>query len=284
MRILIYSDLHLEFPDALRTFHVPLGLEFDAVILAGDIHSHTHGLRWAANTFAGKLVIYVPGNHEYYGAHLFGLLQEMRKVATEVGIHLLEQDQLIFDGIRFLGTTLWTDFELFGTSTPKIVAMREAGKCMPDFRTIRIGASRTHSLTATRFAKQTAGILQPEDTVKLFERARNWLSEKLAEPFDGMTVVVTHHLPSQQSVATRFENDPVSGAFASKLDELVAQANLWVHGHTHDSFEYTLGKCRVICNPRGYPRSVTSTSSRQAVCDKAETENLAFRNDLVIEL
>ena len=253
MRLLIYSDLHLEFPSALEHFKVPQGLEFDAVILAGDIHSHTHGLHWAAQTFAGKQIIYVAGNHEFYGAHVYGLIPELRKAASQCGVHFLEQDEVMLDGVRFLGATLWTDFALFGEGLPMSVAMREAARCMPDFRVIRTGVSRGQALKPDRFEIWNSGILQPSDTVKLFSRSRDWLAGKLAEPFDGKTVVVTHHLPSFRSVATRFETDPVSAAFASNLDHLVPQADLWIHGHTHDAFDYTLGTCRVVCNPRGYP-------------------------------
>jgi predicted phosphodiesterase len=268
MRILIYSDLHLEFPAALEHFSVPPDLEFDTVILAGDIHAHSHGIDWAAATFAGKPVIYVAGNHEFYGAHIYGLVLEMRKAAEQCGVHFLEQDAVVLNGVRFLGTTLWTDFALMGAGLAS-VAMHTAARCMPDFRVIRIGASHGQAVKADKFETWNAGILQPADTVLLFKRSREWLAGKLAEPFNGTTVVVTHHLPSARSVAQRFEQDPVSAAFASNLDHLVQQADLWVHGHTHDSFDYTINKSRVVCNPRGYPDTI------------AASENHAFRHCIV---
>lgn len=286
MRLLIYSDLHLEFAGALEHLRVPGGDAFDAVVLAGDIHSHTRGVEWAAQAFAGKPVVYVMGNHEFYGAHLHGLILEMRRVARACGVHFLEQDEFVLDGVRFLGTTLWTDFALFGEGLPMAAAMREAARCMPDFRTIRMGASQGPAVKANRFDTWHSGILRPEDTVALYSRARAWLAGKLAVPSAGPTVVVTHHLPSVASVAERYRADPVSAAFASRLDELVAQADLWIHGHTHDSFDYALGPCRVICNPRGYP--VAGKMPPADYCgdgkDRSGAENQAFRSDLIVAI
>lgn len=274
MRVLIYSDLHLEFPTAMERFRVPEELDYDTVILAGDIHKHTHGITWAAQTFAGKRIIYVMGNHEAYGSHLHGLIVEMRKVAQDVGVIFLEGDEWIDhqQGIRILGTTLWTDFKLFGTGVEMAFAMQEAARCMPDFKTIRIGAGR-QAPWANNVDIRHAGVLQPIDTVKFFNGSRDWLTRKLAQPFDGKTIVVTHHLPSLASVAPRFLKDPVSAAFASRVDELVEQSDLWIHGHTHDSFDYGIGKCRVICNPRGYPDDVKDT-----------IENREFKHDLVVQV
>ncbi len=274
MRILIYSDLHLEFKNAIERFRVPMGMDFDAVILAGDIHKHTHGITWAAKTFAGKRIFYVMGNHEAYGAHLYGLMAEMRKVAKEAGVIFLEGDEWIDHqhGIRFLGTTLWTDFQLFGTGAEMTFAMKEAARFMPDFSTIRIGAAYP-GLKEDNPDIWHSGVLHPRDTVKLFIRSRNWLAGKLTEPFDGGTVVVTHHLPSFASVAERFQKDVISAAFASRVDDLVERADLWIHGHTHDSMDYGLGKCRVVCNPRGYPDNLKDT-----------VENREFRDDFIVEV
>lgn len=275
MRILVYSDLHLEFPNALARFRVPDELDFDAVILAGDIRKHTHGIEWAARTFAGKRIFYVMGNHEAYGAHLFGLLEQMREVARECGVIFLEQDEWIDHqaGIRFLGATLWTDFRLFGDGIERTFAMKLARRSMPDFEVIRVGSLKVDPLNPD-VRDLSGGILTPADSVKLHSWARSWLTDKLAEPFDGKTVVVTHHLPSRASVAARFADQAISAAFASDMDSLVGKVDgLWIHGHTHDSFDYTMGKCRVICNPRGYPDRI-----------KDATENERFRDDLVVEV
>ncbi|MCX7170699.1 MAG: metallophosphoesterase [Proteobacteria bacterium] len=273
MRLLVYSDLHLEFPAAMRRFRVPEGLAYDAVILAGDIHQHTHAIEWAEQTFAGKLIIYVMGNHEAYRAHLPGLIGELRQTARDHGVTFLQCDEHVDreHGVRFLGTTLWTNFALFGGARAN-ACMLEAARCMPDFKIIRMGKTRVAPDTSHPDAMHSA-ILKPGDTVKFFNQAKRWLAGKLAEPFAGRTVVVTHHLPSAVSVALRYQNDPVSAAFASRADKLVAQADLWIHGHTHDSFDYAIGKCRVICNPRGYPDKLKDT-----------VENRAFLDDFVVEV
>lgn len=274
MRILIYSDLHLEFKNAIERFRVSEDIEFDTVILAGDIHKHTHGIAWAAKTFAGKRIFYVMGNHEAYGAHLYGLIAEMRKAAKEAGVIFLEDDEWIDHqhGIRFLGTTLWTDFQLFGMGPEMAFAMKEAARSMPDFSTIRIGAAHS-ALKEDNPDIWHSGVLHPWDTVKIFIRSRDWLAGKLEEPFDGRTVVVTHHLPSFASVTERFQKNVISAAFASRVDDLVEKADLWVHGHTHDSMDYELGKCRVVCNPRGYPDNLKDT-----------VENREFRDDFIVEV
>lgn len=232
------SDWNLRLPDPDA---------YDVVVLAGDIHKHTWAIPWAAGAFPGKKVLYVPGNHEMYGAHLHGLLAEMRKRwADHPNIHLLDNSSVVIDGIRFAGATLWTDFMLHGDELSVIHAcMADAKRFMPDFSAIRFGGT---------------GYMTPSDTVKLFRASVTYLREELAKPFDGPTVVVTHHLPSMRSVATRFQDNLISAAFASRLDDLVCKADVWVHGHTHDSFEYEIGKCRVVCNPRGYPTNrITDT-------------------------
>jgi hypothetical protein len=85
-----------------------------------------------------------------------------------------------------------------------------------------------------------------------FKRAR-WLAQRLAEPFAGSTVVVTHHLPHRQSIHPKYAGTRFNPCFASDLDHLVrAPVVLWVHGHTHESLDYVVNGTRVVCNPRGY--------------------------------
>ena len=103
-----------------------------------------------------------------------------------------------------------------------------------------------------RLAKKGHRKLRASDTAMFHSMHKSWLKKKLLEPFDGSTVVITHMGPSLLSVADRFATDPVSAAYASRLDDLACQANLWIHGHMHDSFDYHIGKCRVVCNPCGY--------------------------------
>jgi hypothetical protein len=160
-----------------------------------------------------------------------------------LAIDFLEGDEVVIGGIRFIGTTLWTDFRLYGNGAPMGLAMSEAQRFMPDFSNIRYSPMPK---------------FEPSHSVSIHRESRSWLAEKLAEPFDGRTVVVTHHAPSRRNIATQYANSPISAAFASHLDALVAKANLWIHGHTHTYFQYLIGddpdRGHVICNPRGYRR------------------------------
>lgn len=241
MRIHVLSDLHLELPitpfePCARTIE-----QADVIILAGDIGSGAHGVEWAAKTFLGKPVIYVLGNHEFYGDHIDDVANACKLAARGTNVRVLDNDATVINSVRFLGTTLWTDFELFGNNPVMIgTALRDAKAYLSDFSSIFGSGAGPH-----RF-------LTPEETIEFHQASKAWLARKIKEPFDGKTVVVTHHAPSFGSIATRYEQEVISACFASRLDDLAAHADLWIHGHTHQAFDYEIGKCRVVCNPRGY--------------------------------
>jgi Icc-related predicted phosphoesterase len=230
MKLHILNDLHIEFED-----FDPPATDADVVILAGDIGVGLEGLRWAEGRFPDRPVIYVPGNHEFYH-HDLSLIEDLKAQAPG-HIHVLNDDQVIIDGVRFLGSTLWTDFALFGEGE-RFYAMKIAQKWMTDFSIIRKDGRK----------------FTPRDAVQLHTASRSWLASMLAEPFDGGTVVVTHHAPSSRSVHTRYARDLLSPAFASSLEKLMDgdRALLWVHGHMHDAFDYEIYGTRIVCNPRGY--------------------------------
>lgn len=236
MRLHILSDLHLGARRLPETFLLP-DVEADALVLAGDIQRHTDGLAWAARVgrTAGKQLIYVPGNHEYYHADLPEMLVSLRREARRLGICLLSNDSVVINGVRFLGSTLWTDFRLYPDLCPD--AMRAAGSLINDFKVIRNAGSA----------------YTPERSVQLHGVARVWLEEELSTPFAGPTVVVTHHAPHSGSVAERFAFDLLTPAFASDLSQLVErfQPELWIHGYMHDCFDYRVRKTRIVCNPMG---------------------------------
>jgi predicted phosphodiesterase len=261
MKLQILSDLHLELNDAWT----PRQVDADVVILAGDIQSHTRGIEWARQVFGrerGLPVIYVAGNHEFYGAELHGLRKEMRLAAVRAGVFYLDDDEIEIQGVRFLGATLWTDFKLFGAGEAYGRALREARRYMNDFTAIRAAPLPE---------------FRPEDSVRLHERSRAWLRGRLEAPYEGKTVVVTHHAPSIASIAPRFKDDLVSAAFASDLTGLVGLADLWVHGHTHAFCDYELDGCRVVCNPRGYVQ-------RDGFDRRVAAEKTGFVPDLVVEV
>jgi predicted phosphodiesterase len=231
MKLHILSDLHTEFAG-----FVPPETDAEAVILAGDIGVGVEGVRWAARHYPVRPVIYVPGNHEFYG-HDIDLTAELESVAPE-NITVLSDDVFVLDGVRFLGSTLWTDFKLHGEGEAWF-ARKHAMRSMNDF--VRIGQGR-HKF-------------RPEDSVVLHDASRAWLVRQLEQDFDGPTVVITHHLPALKSIAPRYANDPLNPAFASRLEDMIEryQPTLWIHGHTHEPCDYELSRTRVVCNPRGYP-------------------------------
>ncbi|WP_431273271.1 metallophosphoesterase [Variovorax ureilyticus] len=272
MRILILSDLHLEF----EPFEPSPGLEFDIVILAGDIHSPgRRAVEWAEARFAGKPVIYVPGNHEYYDSRMDLAQLDARTAATDGPVHLLDGGEVVIDGVRFLGCTLWTDFELTietpeGRRRDPELAMKRATNLLNDYTLIRAADELAEPDT---WRSRQGRKLRAEDTLAIHQVQRAWLSEKLAEPFSGSTVVVTHHPPHRGSLAPRYAKDWVSGAFVNELPEgFFDVPALWVHGHTHQSFDYRVRGCRVVCNPRGY----VNWSGR--------TENQTFDPGLVVQV
>ena len=231
MRLHILSDLHLE---ADPTFRLP-STDADVLILAGDIANGTDGM--AAFAGCGKPILYVPGNHEYYETRMESMRETLAGYARDAGVHLLDPGEVLIGGVRFLGATLWTDFRLDGdASYARTLAVSR--KHVLDFKLIRYGAQ-------TR-------LLAPEDTIDLHGRDRDWLAARLAVPFAGETVVITHHAPHPLSVHPRWNGNPVNPAFVTDLTHLLAPAKLWIHGHTHDSFDYRVAQTRVVCNPKGY--------------------------------
>ena len=265
MHIQLLSDLHVEFLDkrpsyaTYRTFDAHP--DADVIVLAGDIDAG-----WQSLEFASKLtqracrpVIWLPGNHEFY-QHDFDALRSRFEHSDCEGVHVLMNRTVVLGGVRFVGGTLWTDFALYEGS-PRLntreQAMELAEGSLADFRVIKRGNRR----------------FSPMDSAVDHAATRAFLERELATPFPGKTVVVTHHAPHPRSIHPRYaaREDVLASrrplnvreetsywylnpCFASRLEPLIEQADLWLHGHMHDSVDYQLGRCRVVANPRGYPR------------------------------
>lgn len=236
MKLHILSDLHLS-QQGLP--HPQTGA--DVVVLAGDIARPEAAMAWAAGF--DKPVLYVPGNHEFYGGSLPGTLRVLRQHAAS-HVTVLDCGETVLGGVRFLGATLWTDFQLDADPAQRAAAMAEAQEMIRDFSRIRIGDAAD------------APMLSPTTSSALFAQQSVWLQSKLAEPFAGKTVVITHHAPTRRSIHPRFAGSLLNTCFVSDAEALVAGSGavLWIHGHTHDSFDYHAGRTRVVCNPRGYAR------------------------------
>ncbi len=234
MKLNILSDLHL----SCGVLAIPQN-DADVVILAGDIAHPLDAVSWAFGF--DKPVLYVPGNHEFYGSSMADTVEELRQLCAGTRIHVLDRDEIIIGGVRFLGATLWTDFMLLGEGEPRRLAMQAAQDFMRDFKKIH-----TDDVPDRLFT--------PDDAAVLCHVHAGWLESRLAEPHAGPTVVITHHAPSRQSIHPRFAGSPLNACFVSDQEHLAdgRRAQLWVHGHTHDSFDYVLNGTRVVCNPRGY--------------------------------
>jgi hypothetical protein len=145
--------------------------------------------------------------------------------------------------VRVIAATLWTDFALFGAET-QVRMMDAAHRAMNDFQMIDIMDS----------LHKEQRPLAPSDCLRLHRESRHYIESELARPFDGVTIVMTHHAPSRSSVPKNWWGDPINAAYASDLDALIEETrpHLWVHGHIHSSADYRIGATRVVCNPRGY--------------------------------
>ncbi len=240
------SDLHLEFKNITQI----ISLETDkngVLVLAGDICPYVHKeillnfLRIVSIEF--KHVLYVLGNHEFYeGGSLsdgYNIIRGLIKNAELNNVHLLEKQQKTLGGIVFFGATLWTDF-----CNNNMLAMQVAKREMADYRQICLDAQKPEYIC-------------PEDLYLAHNHSRLFLFRALkkAKSQGKKVVLITHHGVSEQSIHPRYKNNMLNGSFVSELsNEIMSCApDLIIHGHVHDCFDYTIGKTRVIVNPRGYP-------------------------------
>jgi predicted phosphodiesterase len=235
-RVHLLSDLHTE----VSPYAPADDLACDVVVLAGDIGKGVRGIEWARRAFPDVDIVYVAGNHEYYGEAVPHLTDKLRARAAELGVHFLEDDEVTAQGATFIGATLWADFALFGDEK-MLWAMENCRQGINDYRLIR---------SSPRFSK-----LAPRDTQLLHRTSVKRLAARFEQAREGPVVVVTHHAPSLRSTRERYRDSALTASYASHLDELVARcgASLWVHGHTHYVVDYTIGDTRVRTNPRGYP-------------------------------
>lgn len=235
MKLHVISDLHLE----RAPFTVP-EVEADVAVLAGDIAPGTAGIDWIRRHFDGRPVLHVAGNHEFYGEDLPGLTTRLKQAAAGSEVHVLEDDEVVIDGVRFLGCSLWSDFNFAGSEN-RAHTMRICERLVNDYKQIR--------------ASDPSRPLRAQDTRDLHLASRAWLTERLATEHEGPTVVITHHAP----VVRRRPENPlmaaVGGAFASDLSEMInADAvDLWVFGHIHRAVDTEVNGTRLLSNQRGYP-------------------------------
>jgi Icc-related predicted phosphoesterase len=232
LKIHILCDLHVEFGN-----FVPPVVGADVVVLGGDIHVNNRGLQWIFDQNFEVPVLYVLGNHEFYREQFPGLIDQLKMEAEGTNVRVLENDSVEIGGYRFFGCTFWSDMELLDDQHTSSMA---AADFMNDYRLIRLSNTNRR--------------LSPSDTKAWHSKSVRKLTEFLKAGEPEKSIVVTHHAPSIQSIANRYRVYPVSAAFASNMDDFILERQpfLWIHGHTHESFDYRIGKTRIVCNPRGY--------------------------------
>jgi predicted phosphodiesterase len=277
MRIQLFSDLHLERDPDFRPRIAP---DTDVIILAGDIGSYQSGSRLRDDDFGlGRFspaisgqsratVLYVPGNHEFDSLEYDQAYARLQATCERLGISWLERQIVTIDHVRFIGTTLWSDFDaLVGEEDDLTKQMQQRTKA---FRAANYYLSKNTTL------KDGQPVLA-EQIREMALECQQWLRAALATPFDGKTVAVTHFAPSLISADPRYGRTAGTAGFCNGLDDLFPFVDVWMHGHLHCANDYTVRgsgmdpswECRVVANPLGY-------------VSKGEQEG--FREHLVIEL
>lgn len=271
VKIQLMSDLHLEGHPAFQPRPAPAA---ELLVLAGDIGSYQRGGQLQDSDFGLARfspkhgwpvpVLYVPGNHEYDFVDFDETHVRLRNTCERLGITWLEREQQVFGDVRFVGTTLWADFDA--------LALRP-GEPEPTIQELlkqRQKAFRAANFYLEKAAAQRHGeLMLAEGWRELALVCQGWLRDALAQPFDGTTVVVTHFAPSLRSADPRYGLTPATAGFCNSLDDLLARAQWWLHGHLHCQHDYVEAGCRVVANTLGYAR-------------KGEQEG--FREQLVLDL
>ncbi len=239
MRAWIISDLHLEFGEPFSGSPPP---DADVLICAGDLLTRgiVPSIEWLATNIAPAIpVVFVAGNHEYYGSSVQESIRRARSVRERhPNIHFLENEAVDIGGVSFVGGTLWTDFRIFGRNPELAMAAAQTG--MNDYRRVK-------------FSKQPFMKFRPIHAYRMHQQTGSFLSSALEG--ERKVVVVTHHAPSGRSITPEFSGDVLSACYASDMESLIVEKGpaLWVHGHVHHRTDYLIGGTRVISNPRGYP-------------------------------
>jgi len=249
MKVQAASDLHTEIgPLEDHLMVLDTNTDVDVLVLAGDIgvgHGNFEFARKILDQFNNDVeIIMIAGNHEYYKGQYSERLGDYRLMGIlEDNIHFLENEEIIIDGVRFLGCTLWTDFVVKEPEISQSEALILAQMNLSDFRSIYHGS--TYITAAT--------------TLSFHLESRAWLEKKLSEDFPGKTVVVTHHGPSWACKHHEYGHNEASPCFYSDLTDLVKKADVWIYGHTHSNLDTTIGSCRLVSNQYGYRRRETTS-------------------------
>lgn len=229
------------------------------LVLAGDIHTRNRHHELLDQIPEHTHVIFVPGNHEYYHGNFNSVNTYLASLNSPFTVrnpnnsrldngysnfHFLNNRKVIIDGVRFLGGTMWTDFNLYGP-TAEAVARMDSKRYINDFACITVDDEKHYGVERD---------FTVEDVKRLHDEWEKWIKFELHNQDDNglKTVIVTHFCPHEFSVHPRWKFSSITPYFTSNKEHLMGFADLWLHGHTHDSHDYIIEGTRVVCNPRGY--------------------------------
>ena len=278
MNIQLLSDLHLETHPHFRAAPASGA---DVLVLAGDIGSYQAGSELTAHGIADfglarfsplpveqgganwpTPVLFVPGNHEYDGLDFDCAHNRLRETCTRLGLTWLERESVVLGGVRFIGCTLWTDFDALSEEVARHGDITMGQQLKAREKAFR---AADHYLRKNHAFRSGAPMLA-EALRELGLQSQAWLRGALAQPFDGRTVVVTHFAPSLLSADPRYGRNPGTAGFCNALDALFAEADVWLHGHLHCPSQYVKAACRVYANPLGYASKNEQGAFRADFC------------------
>ena len=267
MKLQLLSDLHLEtHPD----FVAEPSPGADLLVLAGDIGSYQPGSAllqsgdadFGLRQFSPQNgwptpVLFVPGNHEYDGLDFDEAHSRLQASCERLGITWLERESLVLGGVRFVGTTLWTDFDALGPLAANMPDVPPEAHAQPGGYTQQLKAREKAFRAANWYLSKTGTTRHGEPwlATQVREQAllcQPWLRGALQAPHEGPTVVITHFAPSLRSADPRYGLVPGTAGFCNALDAQLPKAQLWLHGHLHCPVDYVHEGCRVVANPLGY--------------------------------
>ena len=270
------SDLHLETDPGFQPTPAPGA---DLLVLAGDVGSYQAGSQLLDDDFGltrfsprhgwPTPVLLVPGNHEYDAMDFDQAHARLQQVCDRLDIRLLERTVVTAaellgptaPAVRFVGTTLWSDFDALSPALPsggntltQVLAAREKAFRAANFYLRKTGGTRHGAPLLAEQIREQALLCQA------------WLRATLAQTFAGTTVVITHFAPSLRSADPRYGLVPGTAGFCNALDDLLPQAQLWLHGHLHAPSDYLHRGCRVVANPLGYARKGEQSQFHPTLC------------------
>lgn len=251
MRLWVWSDIHDEIGGSIT---LPPRPDADAIVIAGDL-GHARRIGDIAKFYIDHYdlpIIYVAGNHEFYLQKSMENAIEAMEFAEQRSINegwkhpfnFLNRNTLVIGNTRFIGATLWVDMALGAIShDDRIWRLHEAISALNDFRAIKFRKDK---------------VFRPADMIQLFRQDAAYIREQLLQPFDGKTVVLTHHMPHPDCTPEIYKTNKHNYLFASSekpFGELLNSEHapdIWVCGHTHEAFDIEIGRSRIVCNPHGY--------------------------------